>query len=242
MKHAFLRTLFLTFTLTSASAAATQAYDQSCLDELPDILERVDLLQKRIEICEDVIPGVTFALERFSMFPGPSFIDQGAIDLLLWHRRSIGLSRENSEIDVILAPRTHELWDVEFQSFGKPYELGTPYKYVVWSQRTSAIRGVPEPIMSIDATSTRVFRCADNETGGCGTFYDFQFCPDYRYPKILARRPEGTGIGHPPTMALQVAARTAEKADSMFSDYHNITLFVRAAIARVLVESCKSGE
>lgn len=227
--------------LFGSVAATAQPYDTSCLDEIPEILDQIGAdRSKGIDICEQAVPHVSFSLAGFTGGLSPNVFLTGSMDTLLNLKRGPGLARENSELDVILVPRTHDLWDVEFRSFGKPYEFESTSNYVVWSQIKRPINGVRNEIMPIDATSTRVFRCAKRETGSCATIYAFQFCPGYQFPKRSARD-ELLKVARPQvsTMSLIVRASTHDDIDPMFVNYHDITKFVRLVLERVLVQSCK---
>ncbi len=222
----------------STPDASAQTYDQSCVDELPAILDSIDIGNRYIKICENAVPGVEFALR--SHFGGvPSLFFHGDMTYLMSLRRDIRPRLPNSGIDIRLVPRTNEIWDVELSYGNNQIEPKRTSKYFIWSQIVVPIAGVRPERLPIDEASTRVFRCATNG-GSCITHYSFDFCPNYEHPLIAARDIYSAYVNEfGASLTLAVFASTRLDAENMLDNYAEITRFVRDLLETAQIHLCK---
>lgn len=227
------------FAMPGQAIAQGEDVDLSCLDEIPQLLEKADLKVYGLFFCEDFAEGVQISLRDLFLIGNRRGSYQGGGPVLLNFRHKNFVARQKNRLETILVPRTKELWDVHWRDPLKPdliFETSGNSKFIVWGTNTRA-EGLGALPLPLDDNSMRVFACNASLDKACLTHYNVSMCDGYMYPKVRARNFSAKLLVAKPT--IRVVGRGAKEIQNMLENYGRINLLVRHAIKDLMEISCK---
>lgn len=230
---------FFYFLPTSGATYPNTFGSHPCIDEIPEILGDVNISQGSEPLCEGIFDDVNFALLSFIQLGDRRFLQGGGTALLNFRQSDYGPRSEN-QLNVVLEPRTNELWDVRFFDAREPDEVfdkSGPYNWMVWGRQQVPVRDLPRGVALADS-SMRVFKCAFEVGAGCSTFYETNTCESYVYPQYVDDEVYDL-LESRAKPILRVSAKTKDDAEAMLANYSEINLLARSIVNRLLEISCQ---